>query len=733
MSFVDNINIYGIKPAFFVKGNKKYYTKFTLFISILSILVITFFTIYFGRNLLYKTNLNLFFASITDLNPLELNINSSNFVFSFSLQNENYTNFINESIYFLEAYHVMNLYNPNDNKYNLIYHKIDIIKCNEFDFKIIPDYFKNKDLSNLYCLNNSNLTLRGNYGNEDWQYIKIKFNFCHNKSNCEDIKIIKEKLIGGYLGMFISDISIQPNNYSYPAIRNGIQKYTTISSLYYKDYWIYLKNILIETDQGLVFTKNKREYFYSIDKIISEYIDFRNYEYNFFNLYLRASQTHDEYHRSYTKATSVIADISGMFKLIMVIGDIICITTDIIFYKLYILSFFDLNETSETMKKNILSLNQALQNFREKNGLQKENNKNNNDVNNITFNKMPSLYQIYNEGNNRPRNKKKKHANIAQTILMTRGSILNNLPFMKKNNENENFNYNSNFSQTIKKNLKELENSKTYRNYEIINTFKEKFDLDDFFYGYNLKKSKSMHQKRIKFREQKKKNLEENLGYLNLFYLAFCKKNSKNSEYGKKLSNYENIKIYLDIIRYLKIFHDLQLLKRYILSDKDFKKIESDYLFDKNSKITTDLFNNHFNDYFDSENKKKKKKDSKETKKNSLKNENKKQFNLKEESKDILNKTDITQNKIFKENESVKNKEKNSSELHFNIEKNYDVDINKKKTKRSKSKHKKHHGVLKKKNITENENENERNYNIQEKTNNDLFSSYETETGYEKY
>jgi hypothetical protein len=239
-----------------------------------------------------------------------------------------------------------------------------------------------------------------------------------------------------------------------------------------------------------------------------------------------------------------------------------------------------------------------------------------------------------------------------------------------------------------------------------------------------------MHQKRINFREEKKKNLEENLSYANLFYLAFCKKNSRNSEYGKKLSNFQNIRIYLDIIRYLKIYHDLYLLKRYILSDKDFKKIESDYLFDKNSKITTQLFYNHFNDYFDNDNKRKKKKSlTIETK---FSTEEKK-IKKNEESKEILNKENIKIKNNEDDSVNEKNKEKNSSEFHFNIEKNLiDKNIKKKKKKRSKSKHKKNQ-QNRKKNKTENENEQERNYNIQEKTNNVLFSSYETQTGYEQY
>jgi hypothetical protein len=293
---------------------------------------------------------------------------------------------------------------------------------------------------------------------------------------------------------------------------------------------------------------------------------------------------------------------------------------------------------------------------------------------------MPSLYQIYNEGNNRPRTKKKRRANMAQTIIMTRGSILGNLFKKNDNNNNDNNNnnyYNSNFSATIKKNLKELDNYPTYRNNEIIDVFKEKFDLDDYFYDLNIRKSRSMHQKRIKFREEKKKNLEENLSYVNLFYLAFCKKNSRNSEYGKKLSNFQNIRIYLDIIRYLKIYHDLYLLKRYILSDKDFKKIESDYLFDKNSKITTDLFNNNFEDFFENDKNKEKKIPKKKEKKPESKP------NKTKDNNNIYSKPTSKRERKWNSNDTQETNEINISILNKNDLDDIKIKMKKKKKKKT--------------------------------------------------
>ena len=183
MSIIELANIYGIKPSFYVKGKDTYFTKFTLFISILSILVIAFFIIYFGKDLLYRTKQNLLFSTITDKEPLALNLSSSNFVLSFSLQYENYTSFIDNKIYNIEAYLVTSYINKEINEKIINYTSLEVVKCSNYHFNLISDFFKTKDLNNLYCLNNSNLIIKGGFDNENYQFIKIQFNFCDNSIN----------------------------------------------------------------------------------------------------------------------------------------------------------------------------------------------------------------------------------------------------------------------------------------------------------------------------------------------------------------------------------------------------------------------------------------------------------------------------------------------------------------------------------------------------------------------
>ncbi len=703
MSYIESANIYGIKPSFYVKRKDTYFTKFTLFISIISILVIAFFIIYFGKDLLYRTKQNLLFSTITDKEPLALNLSSSNFVLSFSLQYENYTSFIDNKIYNIKAYLVSSYIDKEINEKIINYTSLEVVKCSNYHFNLISDFFKTKDLNNLYCLNNSNLIIKGGFDNENYQFIKIEFNFCDNNSInyiCEDLESIKKKFKGGYVTIFYSDLSIQSNNYSHPAVINGRNKVTTFSSNYYKEFTLFFKNKIIQTDKGLVFTKIDKSYYYSFESS-EEFIDFRNYNYNFFNLFIRASSEHDEYLRSYTKATSVIADISGMFKLIMIIGYIICYTTDLIFYKLYILSFFDLNYNFDidSKKNNTFSLINVVKNMKEKDETSLKN-----------VGKMPSLYQIY-EIDNRHRKDRNK---VLKTIIMTKNSIhstkfndIKKKVFCKENNNiNTNINttyFNNNSNNNSINNNNNIK-SNSYRNDYILNKYKENFNLYDFNQNLHIYKAKSLRHKRIKLKEMRNENMEKNLSCCNLFYLAFCEK-SKKTIYGKKLSNFQNISIYLDIIRYLKIFHDLHLLKRYILSDKDFKKIESDYLFDKNSKTTTELFYNNFDNYFQDDNKKTPKKKDKKEKKSEKKTVLKKE--------EVSNKTKISNNNSTSRNEKKWNVNNTKiNEINISILNKNDLDDIKIKFKKKKKKK-----TVKNKNLDNNERDK------QEKSNNNLLST----------
>ena len=57
---------------------------------------------------------------------------------------------------------------------------------------------------------------------------------------------------------------------------------------------------------------------------------------------------------------------------------------------------------------------------------------------------------------------------------------------------------------------------------------------------------------------------------------------------------YKNIGIYLELVRFLKLYNDVDLLKRVFFDDNQYRLIEHDYFFYKNSDITYQHYMNKF-------------------------------------------------------------------------------------------------------------------------------------------
>ena len=81
--------------------------------------------------------------------------------FVFSLQTKYYINYIDKSIYTVNAIQTNIIFN--ENKSYIFENKgLKVIKCHKFRFEIIPDKFKKLFLNNLYCFN-SDINLKSDF------------------------------------------------------------------------------------------------------------------------------------------------------------------------------------------------------------------------------------------------------------------------------------------------------------------------------------------------------------------------------------------------------------------------------------------------------------------------------------------------------------------------------------------------------------------------------------------
>ena len=313
--------------------------------SILSLIIIAImisFVTYFAISIFDKDNPNLVTTVYNVDDPPFTPINDSVHIMTLSLQTPNYSLYIDESIYTLNAFFMKYTISHNGTQ-EILREKLNIIKCNEYNFTLLPDYFAHLDLDNLYCLDkNSSLYIKGEYGKEEWTFINYEFSRCVNTSEnnniCKSDQEIDDKLAGGFLGIFMTDLSIIPNQYNKPSVLYGKNVFTTFMNDRYTDVWFYMKIIKVNTDRGLLLKDIKHEEFIAYDSFMTT-SDYRRSEV-FLNLHFRLSQRTEIYDRTYQKIQAIAAELGGIIKISLIIGELLVYLFREVLYKDYILTFF---------------------------------------------------------------------------------------------------------------------------------------------------------------------------------------------------------------------------------------------------------------------------------------------------------------------------------------------------------------------------------------------------------
>jgi hypothetical protein len=339
------IDRFGSKARFSINGHKTYQTVFGAIITIISYIIIFIFFLIFSKELIYHRKPNIITSELIDTSPIHF-LFSDEFIWAISLQYSNYSNFIDETVYNLNAYvAISDVLENGTMKENRIF--LDIVKCSNYTFKSIPEYFYSLDINNLYCVNLTGITLRGVYMEDKWTTINFQFQKCvnstSNNNQCRSPDEITDILNGGYLGIFTTDYQILPNNYSQPAQVYAKNIFTTFSVQQYTDFWVYYQIKQINTDKGIFFDSIVSESVLTFE-YTSENKDYRDSNI-FLSVYIRESTNRKVLDRSYSKFQDIAAGVGGIIKIIFILGEIVTYFFRRTLYKNYILQFFNLDES----------------------------------------------------------------------------------------------------------------------------------------------------------------------------------------------------------------------------------------------------------------------------------------------------------------------------------------------------------------------------------------------------
>jgi hypothetical protein len=339
--FLTYIDIFGYEPNLEIKKSKSFKTPFGGILSILILITILYVIWFFGNEIIFKRKPSLITTIYNDANPLRINLTDDNFIVALGLQNPDYSGYINESIYYLDVQHITMLRKDGITTFETI--DIKTIPCNQKNITLLPDYFSQVELNNLYCIRETNTYMKGDFGQSVWSYLQFSFKRCknstENNNHCKSEDEISRRLDGGYFGLFVSDTNIDTTNINSPAIKYGKNLFTTFSVRAYRDFWMYVKNIEVNSDLGWLMEDIHQEFYFSIDSY-RETWDYRDTSGGFFNFVLRPSNNRQVFNRSYLKAQILAANIGGIIKFLLICGEILSYYFTRLRYREYLTSIF---------------------------------------------------------------------------------------------------------------------------------------------------------------------------------------------------------------------------------------------------------------------------------------------------------------------------------------------------------------------------------------------------------
>ena len=256
--FIKEIDFFGKIPEFYIKGKPKQVTYIGRIFTFIYILIYITIFVYKLYRMVTKEDIT-FIDLYLDIDILpSYQINKENFYFIFSLSNNELKPFIDESIYYPEAYFANNGMN-----------KIAMERCNidKIDSKY-KNLFDDLSLNDHYCLSDINYTLISHYNSFIFKIFPCK-NTTENNNHCKSKEIIEQNI--DLFFIYFKDLLITPNNYSMPVKPKNIQFNTYIYKTLGQYIYAEMQLINIETSINIIgfdfLTKPKEEQFIKYDSL----------------------------------------------------------------------------------------------------------------------------------------------------------------------------------------------------------------------------------------------------------------------------------------------------------------------------------------------------------------------------------------------------------------------------------------------------------------------------------
>ncbi|CAD8180222.1 unnamed protein product [Paramecium octaurelia] len=327
----------------------------------------------FGACLTLGLVVFFFYLFVFHSQPDQYKYIEQNFTLTFAFQSPDYTTYIDESVYVVEAKVRSKTTKIVDNQKveEWTSQDLPITSCSQEIIRQVEleEYFSHLNLPTNYCIDWNRvkeINLEGSFDAKNFTFVELQFKMCNNQTKqskeCRSRDEIKQLLEQNYFSLQMSSYVIDVKNEEEPYFSKGEDIFTTISSKIFKEITFYLEPITIFTDLGLISED------YQVQKSLrykrhTEMIDLNESDL-IMNVLIRLDQIEKQYYRSYTKIQFILSQMGGLWQVFFTLAFFIQKPINLVSYYVRIMnSLFQFEQ--ENRKEITMELQEQIANIPE--------------------------------------------------------------------------------------------------------------------------------------------------------------------------------------------------------------------------------------------------------------------------------------------------------------------------------------------------------------------------------
>lgn len=293
--------------------------SFTTFGTFVSFLIYTYLGIlFFKSDVFWKSSPIIIDQAQILSNRPEIKLNASNFALTIGITDTDSNGFIDPAIYSL--YVVL----KKANGLNVSNELKSLHICNESDFPGEMNAIQNFRLKNYFCLDDSNLNLKGYWDEPSLSYTMILLEVCQNYTGspivCKSKEEIQDFFHEKYFSIFYKDYNYDMTNFSQPTQKMFNTEFSLIDQKINKKLTLTFRKTEIIDDQNLFYDETNSIEVFKKDSSQWDFVSRENEDRYIFALCLYSSSFKQKVVRRYQKLHEAISNLGGSASILILIG-----------------------------------------------------------------------------------------------------------------------------------------------------------------------------------------------------------------------------------------------------------------------------------------------------------------------------------------------------------------------------------------------------------------------------